>query len=170
MSTREKILLGFLGVILAGYFFMKKWEIPKEAAPYLPAIRDAEATNGIPADMLARLLWVESRYRPDIISGKTISSAGAIGIAQIVPKWHPTVNPRDPFASIAYAGKFLGSLKKQLGTWDKAVAGYNTGAGNVQKALAKSSTTGRDWVDHVADETKNYVAEIIGGLNFPRNV
>lgn len=170
MTTREKILLGVLGMLVAGYFFMKKWEIPKEAAPYLPTIRETEAANGIPGDMLARLLWVESRFRPDIISGKTISPAGAIGIAQIVPKWHPDVNPRDPIASIKYAGKFLAQLKRQLGTWDKAVAGYNTGAGNVQKAIAKASVSKLDWLSHVADETKNYVARIITDMNFPRNV
>jgi soluble lytic murein transglycosylase-like protein len=170
MTSREKILLGVLGVLLAGYFFMKKWELPKEADPYLVEIRNAESVNGIPHNMLGRLLWVESRFRPDIISGKTISSAGAIGIAQIVPKWHPNVNPRDPVASIRYAGRFLAQLKKQLGTWDKAVAGYNTGAGNVQKALAKASVAKTDWLAHVADETQNYVARIISDMNFPRNV
>lgn len=157
-------------MLLAGYLFMKKWELPKTADPYLVEIRNAEATNGLPHDLLARLLWVESRYRPDIISGQTVSSAGAIGIAQIVPKWHPTVNPRDPVASIRYAGQFLAQLKRQLGTWDKAVAGYNTGAGNVQKAIAKASTSGRDWLDFVADETQNYVKEIIPVIGLSRNV
>jgi soluble lytic murein transglycosylase-like protein len=170
MTGREKILLGVLGVLVVGYLSMKKWEVPKEAAPYLVDIRNAEATNGLPHDLLARLLWVESHYRKDIISGATISKAGAIGIAQIVPKWHPNVNPRDPKASIRYAGQFLAQLKKQLGTWDKAVAGYNTGAGNVQKAIAKASTSGRDWLEHVADETQNYVREIIPVVGLSRNV
>lgn len=169
MTTREKILLGILGLALAGYFMTKKWEIPKSADPYLPAIFDAEQANGLPQGLLARLLYQESRYRPDIISGEKKSAAGAIGIAQIVPKWHPTVNPYDAFASIAYAGRFLAQLKRQLGTWDKAVAGYNTGAGNVQKALSRASVSGRDWLDHVADETRNYVTEIFGDLGFSRN-
>lgn len=169
MTTREKILLGVLALALVGYFAVKKWELPKTAERYLVEIRNAEATNGLPFNLLGRLLYQESRFRPDIISGERKSSAGAIGIAQIVPKWHPTVDPYDPIASIRYAGQFLAQLKRQLGTWDKAVAGYNTGAGNVQKAIAKASTTGRDWLDHVADETKNYVTEIFRDLGFSRN-
>jgi soluble lytic murein transglycosylase-like protein len=170
MTAREKILLGVFGLVLAGYLSMKKWEVPKEAAPYIDEIRRAESANGLPHNLLARLLWVESHYRPDIISGKTISKAGAIGIAQIVPKWHPNVDPRDPVASIRYAGQFLAQLKRQLGTWDKAVAGYNTGAGNVQKALTKASNSGADWLTHVTDETKNYVVEIIPVIGLSRNV
>ncbi len=170
MSTREKILLGVFAVALAGYFMLKKWELPKSADPYLVEIRNAETTNGLPFNLLGRLLYQESRFRPDIISGETRSAAGAIGIAQIVPKWHPTVDPFDPVASIRYAGRFLAQLKKQLGTWDKAVAAYNTGAGNVQKALARSSTSGRDWLEHVADETRNYVSDILGDVGLSRNV
>ncbi len=170
MSTREKILLGVLGVVLAGYLFMKKWELPKTADPYLVEIRNAETTNGLPFNLLGRLLYQESHFRPDIISGQKPSAAGALGIAQIVPKWHPGVNPLDPVASIRYAGRFLAQLKKQLGTWDKAVAGYNTGAGNVQKALAKASNSGGDWLTFVADETKNYVTQIFADVGLSRNV
>lgn len=173
MSTREKILLGLLGVVLGVYFMVKKWEIPSSAAPYLVEIRNAETTNALPHDLLARLLYQESRYRQDIISGALKSAAGAIGIAQIVPKWHPTVNPYDPVASIRYAGRFLASLKKQLGSWDKAVAGYNTGAGNVQKAIAKAADPrngNSDWLAFVADETKKYVGDILGDLGIARNV
>jgi len=170
VTTREKILLGVLGVALAGYFMSKKWELPKTADPYLVEIRNAEATNGLPFNLLGRLLYQESRYRPDIISGATPSPAGALGIAQIVPKWHPNVNPLDPVASIRYAGRFLAQLKKQLGTWDKAVAGYNTGAGNVQKALAKASNSGGDWLAFVADETKKYVTQIFADVGLSRNV
>lgn len=170
MTTREKILLGVLGVVIAGYLFMKKWELPKAADPYLSEIRNAEVANGLPFNLLARLLYQESRYRPDIISGATPSAAGALGIAQIVPKWHPGVNPLDPVASIRYAGQFLASLKRQLGTWDKAVAGYNTGAGNVQKAIARASIAKTDWLLQVADETKNYVREILGDIGLARNI
>jgi len=170
VSTREKILLGVLVALVVGYIAMKKWELPSAAAPYLVEIRNAETTNGLPHDLLARLLYQESRYRPDIITGATKSAAGAVGIAQIVPKWHPTVNPLDPVASIRYAGQFLAQLKKQLGTWDKAVAGYNTGAGNVQKAIAKASNSGSDWLAFVADETKNYVSQILGDIGLSRNV
>ena len=96
----------------------------------------AERKYGIPHNLLARLAWQESRFREDIISGRTVSSAGALGIMQIVPRWHPGVNPLNPDAAIDYAGGFLASLKRQLGTWELALKGYNWGAGNVKKWLA----------------------------------
>lgn len=170
MTTRETILLGVLVALVVGYIAMKKWEVPKSADPYLVEIRNAEVTNGLPHDLLARLLYQESHFLPEIINGTRKSSAGAVGIAQIVPKYHPSVNPFDPVASIRYAGRFLAQLKKQLGTWDKAVAGYNTGAGNVQKALAKASNVSGDWLAFVADETKKYVADILGDVGIARNV
>lgn len=107
------------------------WDVSKIPAQYVGAIGNAERANGIPMFMLARLLWQESHYRADIISGKTVSSAGALGIAQIVPKWHPNVDPLDPFASIAYAGQYLGSLYKKYGDWAEALAAYNWGPGNL---------------------------------------
>lgn len=147
----------------------KKWTVPKGADPYLVEIRNAEATNGLPHDLLARLLYQESRYRPEIISGEVPSAAGAKGIAQIVPKWHPNVNPLDPVASIRYAGQFLATLKRQFGTWDKALAAYNTGAGNLQKAIARASGIRTDWITEVANETRSYVSEILNDIGFPRN-
>lgn len=168
MTTREKILFGILLALVVGYIAMKKWEYPAAAAPYLVEIANTEATNGIPDKMLGRLLYQESHFRPDIISGATVSPAGAIGIAQIVPKYHPNVDPRDPVASIRYAGQFLAQLKRQFGTWDKALAAYNTGAGNVQKAIASASNTGGDWLAHAADETQNYVSQIFSDLGMSR--
>lgn len=101
-------------------------------AAYKGALRAAEIKNGIPANLLARLAWQESRFRDDIIKGRTVSSAGAVGIMQIVPRWHPGVNPLDPAASIDYAGGFLASLHRQFGTWELALKAYNWGPGNVQ--------------------------------------
>ena len=106
------------------------WQYPPQAAPYVLSIDAAEGRNSIPPRLLGRLLYEESRYRADIIDGSTVSSAGAVGIAQIVPYYHPTVDPLDPYASIEYAARYLASLKRQFGSWDKALAAYNWGPGN----------------------------------------
>lgn len=131
------------------------WTPPERAAPYLPAIYAAEDANGIPRNLLARLIYQESRYRPEIIDGTIVSRAGAVGIAQIVPRWHPNVNPRDPWESIDYAAKYLRQLFKRFGSWRLALAAYNWGQGNQQKDLA-DGIVGNDW----PSETRNYVTEI----------
>jgi soluble lytic murein transglycosylase-like protein len=133
----------------------KPWDYPESAAPYRLTIDAAEGQHGIPHKLLGRLLYQESRFRPDIIDGRVISSAGAIGIAQIVPRWHPDVNPRDPIASIWYAAKYLTALKRQFGTWPLALAAYNWGPGNQQADLA-DKIVGNEW----PLETQKYVREI----------
>lgn len=132
------------------------WTPPATAAPYLSAIVAAEDANGIPRNLLARLLYQESRFRPEFIDGRVRSPAGAIGIAQFMPATAADegVNPLDPFASIAAAGRYLRKLYNATGDWKLALASYNWGVGNVtRKGLAAAPT-----------ETQNYVAQIAGAV------
>ncbi|WP_067096768.1 transglycosylase SLT domain-containing protein [Marinomonas atlantica] len=137
------------------------WALPASAAQYFSDIRYAEYLNGIPSGLLGRLLYQESRFRSDIISGATKSSAGAVGIAQIVPRWHPDVDPTDPKASISYAGRYLAKLKKNFGSWETALAAYNWGWGNVTNAKQEY---GSNWLSHAPTETQNYVSQIWGDI------
>lgn len=134
------------------------WEPPAAAGPYLPAIRASEISHALPTGLLARLLYQESHYRPDIISGQTISSAGAVGIAQIVPKWHPDVDPTNPTESISYAAGYLVQLQQQFGNWEKALAAYNWGWGNLDRHIRAK---GRDWMTGLPKETYLFVTQIL---------
>ena len=129
---------------------MPAWEIPDTAAPYLQPLHQAEARYGIPHGLLVRVAYQESHFRPDIISGKVKSSAGAIGIMQLVPKWHPDVNPYNPIESIDYAGRYLKHLHDRFGSWHLALAAYNWGPGNLAKHGLKQAP----------QETQNYIAQI----------
>lgn len=128
------------------------WQPPARAAAYLPAIDAAERINGIPANLLARLLYQESRFREDIISGATSSPAGALGIAQFMPATarEMGIDPLDPFQAIPAAGRYLAQLYRRFGNWSDALAAYNWGQGNLsRKGFAAAP-----------QETRNYVAEI----------
>lgn len=114
--------------ILAG----RAWQVPArnlvayhKYAPYFDA---ATAKYGLPVQLLERLSWQESRYNP-----KAVSLVGALGIMQIMPKIHTSVNPLDPVASINYAGKWLKELYVQFGNWRFALAAYNAGPTAVRK-------------------------------------
>ena len=122
---------------------------------FAPYIADAEQRNGVPAGLLHRQMYQESRFRSDIIDGRTGSSAGAFGIAQIVPRWHPDVDPLDPIASIYYAAAYMKRLYDRFGSWSLALAAYNWGQGNQNRDLA-DGIIGNEW----PDETRRYVAEI----------
>ena len=160
------LLLGLLALLAAGtgvVAIMSDWKKRAEvnAGPTLYAqlmswLSAAEVAHGIPTDLLARQAYEESRFRPDIIDGTTQSLAGALGLMQIVPKYHPNVDPLNTPVAIDYAAGFLSGLHKQFGTWSLALAAYNAGPGNV----AKYGNTIPPFA-----ETQNYVARIIGDVN-----
>jgi soluble lytic murein transglycosylase-like protein len=154
-------------VVTARSIVTRHWTPPASAARWLPHIAAAEGQHAIPDMLLARLIYQESRFRADVIDG-TVRGGGkkqgdpgwdtaARGIAQIVPKWHPGVDPLDPVASIYYAANYLAQLKRQFGGWEKALASYNWGPGNVTVA---SSQNGEQWLAVAPLETRRYVLEI----------
>lgn len=127
--------------------------VPSE---YESLILASEREYGLPAGLLARVLWQESHFRPDIISGKVKSSAGAIGIAQFMPAtaMELGVDPLDPRQAIPGAARYLFKLYRRTGSWREAVAAYNWGIGNVQrKGMVKAPA-----------ETRDYLAEVMTGL------
>jgi soluble lytic murein transglycosylase-like protein len=130
---------------------------PASAAPYVETIAAAEQRYGLPQSLLARVLYQESRYRPDIIQGRTRSSAGAVGIAQFMPATARDlgVDPLNPTSAIDGAGKYLRQLYDALGSWEKALAAYNWGVGNVTRKGMPAAPT----------ETQNYIREILADVD-----
>lgn len=121
-------------------------------ARYLDAVIASEARHGLPAGLLDRLLYQESRYRTDIIDGTTRSPTGALGIAQFMPATAAElgVDPLDPYSAIDGAARYLAQQFQKFGDWRLALAAYNAGPGNVRKY---------NGVPPFA-ETQRYVAQI----------
>ena len=119
---------------------------------YKPYIDSATARYGLPSGLLDKLLYQESRYRPDIINGSTKSSVGAIGIAQFMPATAAQfgIDPTNPYASIDAAAKYLSQLYGQFQDWDLAVAAYNWGPGNVAKYNEGNATPPAETVAYVS--------------------
>jgi len=159
--SKGKVLLIAAGLIGIYLMTRKTWVPPQSATPYLADIAAAERQYDMPKNLMARLLYQESHYRQDIITGQVESSAGAQGIAQIVPRWHPDVDPLNPTAAIHYAAGYLSRLKNQFGDWETALAAYNWGPGNVSNAR---EDYGYEWLNYAPEETKNYVREIWGDV------
>lgn len=130
------------------------WRPP---AKYAPAIAAAEDRHGIPRDMLARLLWQESRYREDIITGRVRSPVGAAGIAQFMPATAAElgIDPLNPMQAIDAAGLYLSRLYRRFGNWTEALAAYNWGQGNVS----------RKGIANAPRETRNYYSQILADVN-----
>ena len=99
-------------------------------AAYAGTIQQAAASNGIPASLLAALLYHESRFEPGVVS-----SAGAEGIAQFMPATAAGmgVDPTNPTQSIEGAAQLLGSYTRQFGSYSDALAAYDAGSSAVER-------------------------------------
>lgn len=124
---------------------------------YDSLITSSALQYGIDPNLLYKLLYAESHFRDDIITGKVRSSTGALGIAQFMPataveELGSESAALDPNKAIPGAARYLAKLIKSTGSIDGGVAAYNWGVGNVKKkGLANAPK-----------ETVNYVASITG--------
>jgi hypothetical protein len=122
-------------------------------AKYLPTIQDAARVNDVPAELLEKLIGRESGWASDVISGKRRSSAGAVGIAQLMPQFFPGAG-QNADADIWTAAEYLAKLKNQFGSWEDAAAAYNAGPGTLN--AVKNRRGG------LPTETSNYVNALFG--------
>jgi soluble lytic murein transglycosylase-like protein len=131
------------------------WKTETNAALYLPHLEDVEREMGIPPDLLARIAYQESHWRDDIVTCKFKSSAGAVGLMQLIPKFFPGAGV-DWRADVATAGLDLVRLHNKFKDWQLAVASYNDGEGNIAKVIAGTHT--------LKIETENYIAEVFADV------
>ncbi|HXH05376.1 MAG TPA: lytic transglycosylase domain-containing protein [Vicinamibacterales bacterium] len=115
---------------------------------YEPLARAAARRYGIDEELFVRLITAESGWNPG-----AVSSAGAIGLGQLMPGTAADLgvkNPYDPQQNLDGAAKYLAQLLKAFrGNTQMAVAGYVAGPGKVQKAVAEAALAGdtRKWFE-----------------------
>jgi hypothetical protein len=123
--------------------------------PYVPTptdidalITQAEHTYNLQPGVLRALLMRESSLNPN-----ATGPGGELGIGQFMPGTAAAfgIDPRDPTQAIPAAGLFLRqNLNRFSGDYDKAVAGYNWGPGNVAKfGLANMPASTRAYVGQI---------------------
>ncbi len=116
------------------------------------AIEQDAAENELPVEFFARVIWQESRF-----NAQAVSSKGAQGIAQFMPRTandRGLADPFDPIAALKNSANYLRDLHHQFGNLGLAAAGYNAGPGRVSAWLAGRRS--------LPSETRNYVAVITG--------
>jgi soluble lytic murein transglycosylase-like protein len=109
----------------------------------------AADTYGISVDLLKAVAWQESNYQTDIVS-----SAGAIGVMQLMPSTASYLGVSDPYdaeSNILGGAKLLAQLSEHYnGDLDLTLAAYNAGSGAVDSYGGIPPYT----------ETQNFVASI----------
>lgn len=137
------------------------------ATDYREIARADAVSAGVPPEMFVKQIEKESGFRTHDAAGNVLtSSGGAIGIAQIIPKWHPTVDPTDPIAALAYAVGLMAGHYRRFGTWRKALAAYNWGPGNVGGYTKPNGTVVPPWDgrrETISAQGRRYLDVILGG-------
>lgn len=127
---------------------MTKNEIIKKAK----TVADRE---NVPTDIVLGVIRVESDFVPT-----AESPVGAKGLMQIMPINYKSLGITDPFdvdQNINGGIRLLARLFKRFGTWEKALAAYNWGSGNVRKKPNRSQwpKSVRRYVDKVLTSSKS---------------
>ena len=122
-----------------------------------PLIESAAAQNQLPVEFFARLIWQESRLRPDAVGPVTRSGKRAQGIAQFMPATaaeRSLLDAFDPAQALPKSAEFLRELRGQFGNLGLAAAAYNAGPQRVQDWLRGKRT--------LPSETLAYVRSVTG--------
>ncbi len=133
---------------------------------YLFHIVEEVERRGMPAE-LALLPFIESAFNP-----QAMSSARASGMWQFMPATGRDFelrqnlfrdDRRNVLASTDAALDYLQRLHQRFGDWHLALAAYNWGQGNVQRAINRNQKAGlgTTYTDlKMPDETRNYVPKL----------
>jgi membrane-bound lytic murein transglycosylase D len=133
---------------------------------YLFYVVEEIEKRGIPTE-LALLPFIESAFNP-----QAMSVASASGMWQFMPATGKDFDlkqnlfrddRRDVLASTRAALDYLQLLQRQFGDWQLALAAYNWGQGNVQRAVDRNLKAGLPATYEnlrMPDETRNYVPKL----------
>ena len=151
--------------------------ISGRASPYLYHVVSELEKRGMPTE-LALLPVIESAFNP-----QAMSSANAAGLWQFVPGTGKDFDlkqnmfkdeRRGVLASTDAALTYLQRLYTMFGDWQLALAAYNWGEGNVQKAIQKNRAQGKptdfeSLAELMPAETRNYVPKLQAVKNIIAN-
>lgn len=136
---------------------------------YMPIFEQALEEQGLP---------LELKYLPIIESGlnpNAVSKHGATGLWQFMLGTAKGLGlevtslvdeRRDPYVSSERAASYLKDLYATYGDWSLAIAAYNCGPGNVNKAIRRAGGEAKDhdfWsiYNYLSPETRGYVPMFI---------
>jgi membrane-bound lytic murein transglycosylase D len=146
----------------------------RRSGQFMKLARKIYAEENVPLD-ITWLGQVESAWKP-----KAVSWAAASGLWQFVPstgrrfnlKQNAYVDERNSFEQATRASarylKFLAN--RYNGNWELAMAAYNTGEGNIDRAISRAGTA-NFWTiyPYIAQETRNYVPNILAVILIAKN-
>jgi len=146
----------------------------RRSGRYMSMARRIFREEGVPED-IAWLGQVESAWRPTAYSW-----AAASGLWQFIPatgaryglRQNAWLDERNSFEKATRASarylKFLAN--RYRGNWELAIGAYNTGEGNIDRAISRAGVADFWRVyPYIAQETRNYVPNILATILIAKN-
>jgi membrane-bound lytic murein transglycosylase D len=146
----------------------------RRSGQYMKLTRKIFAEEGVPLD-IAWLGQVESAWKT-----KAVSWASASGLWQFIPstgrrfglRQNAYIDERNSIEqSTRASARYLKWLSGRYnGNWELAIAAYNTGEGNIDRAISRAGTA-NFWTiyPYIAQETRNYVPNILAVILIAKN-
>ncbi len=136
---------------------------------YFPLFEEAFAKEKVPLE-IKYLAVVESALNP-----KAVSRMGATGLWQFMYQTGKQYNLKidsyidersDPLKSSAAAAKYMSNMYSIFGDWELVLASYNSGPGNVSKAIRRAGGKQNYWNirKHLPRETRGYVPAFLATM------
>ena len=140
----------------------------RRSGQFMQMARRIFREEGVPED-ITWLGQVESAWRPTVCSW-----AAACGLWQFIPGTGRTyglrqtawVDERNSFEKATRASaRYLRDLYNHFRDWELAMAAYNTGQGNIDRAISRAGSRSF-WkiYPYIAQETRNYVPNILATM------
>ena len=145
----------------------------RRSGQFIPMAREIFREEGVPED-IAWLGQVESAWRP-----RAQSWAAASGLWQFIPstgarfglRQTAWVDERNGFEKATRASaRYLKWLYNRYHNWELAIAAYNTGEGNIDRAI-RCAGVADFWTiyPYIAKETRDYVPNILATILIAKN-
>ena len=136
---------------------------------YFPVFEEALAKQNVPLE-IKYLSIVESALNP-----KAVSRVGATGLWQFMYQTGKEYNLNvdsyvdersDPIKSSKAATQYMTNMYRIFGDWELVLASYNSGAGNVAKAIRRSGGQQNYWNirKYLPQETQGYVPAFLATM------
>lgn len=138
-------------------------------AEYEDEILEASEATGVPPELIAAVVWDESKGDPNAGTVNGENGMADSGLMQVNSETYAALKEQFPDLlggepgsiqdNIMAGALYLAQQHAQFGDWDLALRAYNSGPGSVDPSDASISTTGFGTANYV--EKVNYFEELI---------